>query len=128
MRHFLLTDDLAGGRPLAERCWSPPAAREAAPMACCGAAATPAGRRRCRCSLCPPQAGDDGHCLPKPPASLQLQASGNIAAWQEASVGAGAGPAAASVNVNIGDVVKKSQVLATRPRDHRSRTCRARPR
>ena len=46
--------------------------------------------------------------------SLQLQANGNIAAWQEASVGAEvAGLRLASVNVNIGDTVRKGQVLAT---------------
>lgn len=46
--------------------------------------------------------------------ALQLQANGNIAAWQEASVGAEVpGLRLATVNVNIGDVVKKGQVLAT---------------
>ena len=46
--------------------------------------------------------------------ALQLQANGNIAAWQEASVGAEvAGLRLATVNVNIGDAVRKGQVLAT---------------
>jgi RND family efflux transporter MFP subunit len=46
--------------------------------------------------------------------SLQLQANGNIAAWQEASVGAELpGLRLATVNVNIGDAVRKGQVLAT---------------
>jgi HlyD family secretion protein len=50
--------------------------------------------------------------------NLQLQANGNIAAWQEASVGAEVpGLRLASVNVNIGDVVKKGQVLATFARE-----------
>jgi RND family efflux transporter MFP subunit len=42
-----------------------------------------------------------------------LSANGTIAAWQEASVGAEAnGLRLADVNVNVGDVVKKGQVLA----------------
>lgn len=50
--------------------------------------------------------------------SLQLQANGNIAAWQEASVGADTpGLRLATVNVNVGDVVKKGQVLATFARE-----------
>lgn len=50
--------------------------------------------------------------------TLQLQANGNIAAWQEASVGAEVpGLRLATVNVNIGDVVKKGQVLATFARE-----------
>lgn len=50
--------------------------------------------------------------------ALQLQANGNIAAWQEASVGAEVpGLRLATVNVNIGDVVKKGQVLATFARE-----------
>lgn len=49
---------------------------------------------------------------------LQLQANGNIAAWQEASVGAEVpGLRLATVNVNVGDVVKKGQVLATFARE-----------
>jgi HlyD family secretion protein len=44
---------------------------------------------------------------------IRLQANGNITAWQEASVGAEVnGLRLASVNVNIGDVVRKGQVLA----------------
>jgi HlyD family secretion protein len=44
---------------------------------------------------------------------IRLQANGNITAWQEASVGAEVnGLRLASVNVNVGDVVRKGQVLA----------------
>lgn len=43
-----------------------------------------------------------------------VQANGNIAAWQEASIGAElSGLRLASVNVNVGDQVRKGQVLAT---------------
>ena len=43
-----------------------------------------------------------------------LSANGNIAAWQEASVGAQAnGWRLAEVRVNVGDVVKRGQVLAS---------------
>lgn len=46
--------------------------------------------------------------------ALQLQANGSIAAWQEASVGAEvAGLRLATVTANVGDMVKKGQVLAT---------------
>ena len=42
-----------------------------------------------------------------------LAANGNIAAWQEAIVGAqGSGWQLAEVRVNVGDVVKRGQVLA----------------
>ena len=45
---------------------------------------------------------------------VNLPANGNIAAWQEASVGSEAsGLRLAEVRVNVGDVVKKGQVLAT---------------
>jgi len=50
------------------------------------------------------------------PASLpvKLAANGNIAAWQEAIVGTEAnGLRLADVRVNVGDVVKRGQVLAT---------------
>ena len=44
---------------------------------------------------------------------LKLSANGNIAAWQEASVGTEAnGLRLAEVRANVGDVVKKGQVLA----------------
>ncbi len=43
-----------------------------------------------------------------------LSANGNVAAWQEASVGSESnGLRLAEVRVNVGDVVKKGQVLAT---------------
>ena len=43
-----------------------------------------------------------------------VQATGSIAAWQEASIGAEAGGLrVAEVHVNVGDVVRKGQVLAT---------------
>ena len=44
---------------------------------------------------------------------INLPANGNIAAWQEASVGSEASLRLAEVRVNVGDVVKKGQVLAT---------------
>jgi RND family efflux transporter MFP subunit len=45
---------------------------------------------------------------------LRVGANGNIAAWQEASVGTEAnGLRLADVKVNVGDVVKRGQVLAT---------------
>ncbi|MES2101099.1 MAG: efflux RND transporter periplasmic adaptor subunit [Pseudomonadota bacterium] len=50
------------------------------------------------------------------PATLpvRVSANGNIAAWQEASVGTEAnGLRLADVRVNVGDVVKRGQVLAT---------------
>ncbi len=46
--------------------------------------------------------------------AIALQANGNVSAWQEASVGAEVnGLRLATVNVNVGDAVKKGQVLAT---------------
>lgn len=46
--------------------------------------------------------------------TIALQANGNVSAWQEASVGAEVnGLRLAAVNVNVGDAVKKGQVLAT---------------
>ena len=50
------------------------------------------------------------------PATLTrtISANGNIAAWQEASIGTEAnGLRLAEVRVNVGDVVKRGQVLAT---------------
>jgi RND family efflux transporter MFP subunit len=45
---------------------------------------------------------------------VKLAANGNIAAWQEASVGAeGSGQRLTEVRVNVGDRVQKGQVLAT---------------
>src|SRR5689334_15896585 len=44
---------------------------------------------------------------------MGLAANGSVAAWQEASVGAEAsGLRLATVNVNVGDVVRRGQVLA----------------
>jgi RND family efflux transporter MFP subunit len=44
---------------------------------------------------------------------INISANGNIMAWQEASIGAEAnGLRLASVNVNVGDVVRRGQVLA----------------
>ncbi len=46
--------------------------------------------------------------------SVRIPANGNIAAWQEASIGTEAnGLRLAQVRVNVGDVVKRGQVLAT---------------
>ena len=46
--------------------------------------------------------------------ALKLAANGNVAAWQEASIGAEAsGLRLTQVLVNVGDVVKKGQLLAT---------------
>lgn len=46
--------------------------------------------------------------------AIKLAANGNVAAWQEASVGAEAsGLRLTQVLVNVGDVVKKGQLLAT---------------
>jgi RND family efflux transporter MFP subunit len=46
--------------------------------------------------------------------TMSLAANGNVAAWQEASVGSESnGLRVADVRVNVGDVVKKGQVLAT---------------
>ena len=52
---------------------------------------------------------------PQPAAlPVRVNANGNIAAWQEASVGTEAnGLRLAEVRVNVGDVVKRGQVLAT---------------
>ena len=46
--------------------------------------------------------------------AIKIAANGNVAAWQEASVGAEAsGLRVTQVLVNVGDVVKKGQLLAT---------------
>jgi HlyD family secretion protein len=52
---------------------------------------------------------------PQPAAlPVRVAANGNIAAWQEASIGTEAnGLRLAEVRVNVGDVVKRGQVLAT---------------
>lgn len=50
--------------------------------------------------------------------TIAQQANGNISAWQEASVGAELGGLRlAMVNVNVGDTVKRGQVLATFARE-----------
>jgi len=50
--------------------------------------------------------------------AIALQANGNISAWQEASVGAELGGLRlATVDVNVGDTVKRGQVLATFARE-----------
>ena len=62
------------------------------------------------------QAGADGHRRRAREQQLPvtLAANGNIAAWQEAIVGSESnGLRLAEVRVNVGDVVKKGQVLAT---------------
>ncbi|HZX33669.1 MAG TPA: efflux RND transporter periplasmic adaptor subunit [Rhodocyclaceae bacterium] len=73
------------------------------------------------------QAADDKPAAPVKPAlsvqaiapqaaslPLRITANGNIAAWQEASIGTEAnGLRLSDVRVNVGDVVKKGQVLAT---------------
>src|SRR5688572_13007230 len=46
--------------------------------------------------------------------AVKVSANGNITAWQEASVGTEAnGLRLADVKVNVGDVVRRGQVLAT---------------
>ncbi|MBX3603833.1 MAG: efflux RND transporter periplasmic adaptor subunit [Piscinibacter sp.] len=46
--------------------------------------------------------------------TLKIAANGNVAAWQEASIGTEAnGLRLADVKVNVGDVVRRGQVLAT---------------
>ncbi|MBC7393785.1 MAG: biotin/lipoyl-binding protein, partial [Variovorax sp.] len=46
--------------------------------------------------------------------TMTLAANGSVAAWQEASVGSESnGLRLAEVRVNVGDIVKKGQVLAT---------------
>ncbi|MEO6363336.1 MAG: efflux RND transporter periplasmic adaptor subunit, partial [Caldimonas sp.] len=48
------------------------------------------------------------------PVPLRLAANGNVAAWQEASIGTEAnGLRLADVRVNVGDVVRRGQTLAT---------------
>jgi HlyD family secretion protein len=86
------------------------AAPAAAPAAGAGdGAAVPAAKPAMTVTTAKPQTAS---------LNLQLQANGNIAAWQEASVGAEVpGLRLATVNVNIGDVVKKGQVLASFARE-----------
>jgi len=56
-------------------------------------------------SVAPPETNELNDTLP---------ANGNLAAWQEASIGSeSSGLKLADVRVNVGDVVKKGQVLAT---------------
>ena len=74
----------------------------------------------------PSQAADDKKAAPPKPAltvttaraqpaslPIRLAANGNVAAWQEAVIGSESGGLKLSeVRVNVGDVVKKGQVLA----------------
>ena len=74
----------------------------------------------------PSQAADDKKAAPPKPAltvttaraqpaslPIRLAANGNVAAWQEAIIGSESGGLKLSeVRVNVGDVVKKGQVLA----------------
>lgn len=92
----LLATGLAACQPAAET----PANADATP-----AAAAPVTKPAMTVSVAQPQ---------HEALAVGLSANGNVSAWQEASVGAElAGLRLASVNVNVGDVVKKGQVLAT---------------
>jgi HlyD family secretion protein len=89
------------------------------------------GLSACQPAAETPPAGEGAPAAPAPPAakpamtvtvtrpgseslSVGLQANGNVSAWQEASIGAELnGLRLAAVNVNVGDVVRKGQVLAT---------------
>ncbi|BEP48671.1 efflux RND transporter periplasmic adaptor subunit [Variovorax sp. V116] len=69
-----------------------------------GKAATPASRPTLTVTVAKPEATE---------LTLTLAANGNVAAWQEASVGSeSSGLRLAEVRVNVGDVVKKGQLLA----------------
>lgn len=71
------------------------------------AAAPPAGNTKPSMTVTVTRAGRES-------LALGLQANGNVNAWQEASIGAELnGLRLAAVNVNVGDVVRKGQVLAT---------------
>ena len=70
-----------------------------------GAASAAAGKPALTVNVTQPQT----FALP-----VRVNANGNIAAWQEASIGTEAnGLRLATVAVNVGDVVKRGQVLAT---------------
>lgn len=99
----------------APRAWALPLAAALA-LAACGDKPPEGGKK-----------GDDGKPAAQRPSltvttttpqqvmlPVTLSANGNLAAWQEASVGAeAAGLRIAEVRVNVGDRVRKGQVLAT---------------
>ncbi len=94
---LLVAASLAACSPGAE---TPPAANGAGP-----AADTAPQKPAMTVSVTQPQRA----ALP-----LELAANGNVSAWQEASIGAELnGLRLATVNVNVGDRVRKGQVLAT---------------
>ncbi len=73
-------------------------------------------RRQGRAGRCgAPGADGHGHAAEEQPRwPTTIAANGNIAPWQEASIGTEAnGLRLAEVRVNVGDVVKRGQVLAT---------------
>src|SRR5687768_14867696 len=76
----------------------------ALPLAAQDAKKAPAARPALTVTTVVPQAGD----FP-----LQLEANGNVAAWQETIVGSEVGgQRLTDVRVNVGDVVKKGDTLA----------------
>ncbi|CAN7375786.1 efflux RND transporter periplasmic adaptor subunit [Variovorax paradoxus] len=81
-----------------------PANETGTPAAAKGKASTPASRPTLTVTVAKPEATE---------LTLTLAANGNVAAWQEASVGSeSSGLRLAEVRVNVGDVVKKGQLLA----------------
>ena len=97
----LLTAGLVACQPAAEK----PASNGEAGAPAEGAAAASTAKPAMTVTVTPPRRDQ----LP-----VGLSANGNVSAWQEASIGAElAGLRLASVNVNVGDTVRKGQVLAT---------------
>lgn len=81
-----------------------PAADAGAPAAAKGKDGTPQGRPTLTVTVARPEPTE---------LALTLAANGNVAAWQEALVGSESnGLRLAEVRVNVGDAVKKGQVLA----------------
>lgn len=81
------------------------AADDKAPAPAAGAAPAPTGKPALSVTVTQPQRGQ---------IAQRLAANGNIAAWQEASIGTEAnGLRLAEVRVNVGDTVRRGQVLAT---------------